>query len=64
VFGFPAPGDPRWDEQTLAGTQTRYPRADVGPPATSVGLRFQRSWFVEPLCVRELGLVLVLEGHP
>ncbi len=29
VFGFPAPGDPYWDEQTLADTQTRYPRADL-----------------------------------
>jgi hypothetical protein len=31
VFGFPAPGDPYWDEQTLADTQTRYPRADLTP---------------------------------
>jgi Phytanoyl-CoA dioxygenase (PhyH) len=29
VFGFPAPGDPYWDEQTLADTQARYPRADL-----------------------------------
>ena len=28
VFGFPAPGDPYWDEQTLADTQTR---ATPGP---------------------------------
>ena len=27
VFGFPAPGDPYWDEQTWP-TPTRYPRAD------------------------------------
>ena len=31
VFGFPAPGDPYWDEQTLADTQARYPRADMTP---------------------------------
>ena len=31
VFGFPAPGDPYWDEQTLADTQTRDPKADLTP---------------------------------
>jgi hypothetical protein len=31
VFGFPAPGDPYWDEQTLADTQARYPGADLTP---------------------------------
>jgi hypothetical protein len=31
VLGFPAPGDPYWDEQTLADTQARYPRADMTP---------------------------------
>jgi hypothetical protein len=31
VFGFPAPGDPYWDEQILADTQARYPRADLTP---------------------------------
>ncbi len=31
VFGWPVPGDPYWDEQTLADTQTRYPRADLTP---------------------------------
>jgi hypothetical protein len=31
LFGFPAPGDPYWDEQTLADTQARYPRADLSP---------------------------------
>ena len=31
VFGFPSPGDPYWDEQTLADTQARYPRADLTP---------------------------------
>ena len=30
---FIAPGDPYWDEQTLADTQTRYPRADLTPYA-------------------------------
>ena len=31
VVGFPAPGDPYWDEQTLADTQARYPKADLTP---------------------------------
>jgi len=31
VLGFPAPGDPYWDEQTLADTQARYPRIDLAP---------------------------------
>ena len=31
VFGFPAPGDPYWDEQTLTDSQARYPRADLMP---------------------------------
>jgi hypothetical protein len=31
LFGFPAPGDPYWDEQTLADTQARYPGADLTP---------------------------------
>ena len=31
VFGFPDPGDPYWDEQTLADTQARYPGADLTP---------------------------------
>jgi hypothetical protein len=31
VFGFPAPGDSYWDEQTLADTRTRYPKADLTP---------------------------------
>ncbi|HKE75762.1 MAG TPA: phytanoyl-CoA dioxygenase family protein [Acidimicrobiales bacterium] len=31
LFGFPAPGDPYWDEQTLADTQMRYPGADLTP---------------------------------
>ena len=31
VFGWPAPGYPYWDEQTLADTQTRDPRADLTP---------------------------------
>lgn len=31
LFGFPAPGDPYWDAQTLADTQTRYPGADLTP---------------------------------
>ncbi len=31
VFGFPGPGDPYWDDQTLDDTQARYPRADLTP---------------------------------
>jgi Phytanoyl-CoA dioxygenase (PhyH) len=31
VLGFPDPGDPYWDEQTLADTQARYPGADLTP---------------------------------
>lgn len=31
LFGFPAPGDPYWDEQTLADTQRRYPKMDLSP---------------------------------
>jgi hypothetical protein len=31
VFGWPAPGDAYWDEQTLADTQARYPGADLSP---------------------------------
>ena len=31
AFGFPAPATSYWDEQTLADTQTRYPRADLTP---------------------------------
>ena len=31
LFGFPAPGDPYWDEQTLADTQSRYPLVDLSP---------------------------------
>ncbi len=37
VFGFPAPGDPYWDEQTLADTQARYPRADLTAYLTGHG---------------------------
>jgi hypothetical protein len=31
VFGWPGPGDPYWDEQTIADTQMRYPGADLTP---------------------------------
>ena len=31
VLGFPGPGDPYWDEQTLAGIAARYPKADLKP---------------------------------
>jgi hypothetical protein len=31
VFGFPSPGDPYWDEQTVADVATRYPGMDMSP---------------------------------
>ena len=31
MFGFPAPGDPYWDERTLTDTQERYPGFDLTP---------------------------------
>jgi hypothetical protein len=31
LFGFPAPGDPYWDEQTLRDTEARYPGMDMAP---------------------------------
>ena len=31
LFGFPRPGDPYWDEGTLAGVAARYPGLDLGP---------------------------------
>jgi hypothetical protein len=31
VFGFPRPGDPYWDEQTLADVAERYPGMDMTP---------------------------------
>ena len=31
LFGFPSPGDPYWDDQTLADVQTRYPAMDITP---------------------------------
>ena len=31
LFGFPRPGDPYWDEQTLAGVALRYPALDTEP---------------------------------
>jgi hypothetical protein len=31
LFGFPAIGDPYWNEQTLADVQARYPRMDMRP---------------------------------
>lgn len=31
AFGFPVVGDTYWDDQTLADTQARYPRADLTP---------------------------------
>ncbi len=31
LFGFPAPGDPYWDEQTLRDVGLRYPAMDMSP---------------------------------
>ncbi len=31
ALGFPAPGDPYWTAQTLAGTAARYPMLDMSP---------------------------------
>lgn len=31
LFGFPRPGDPYWNPQTLAGVQSRYPAMDMTP---------------------------------
>ena len=31
LFGVPLPGDPYWDEEALAGVQSRYPDLDLGP---------------------------------
>ncbi len=31
LFGFPRPGDPYWDEQTLADVAARYPGIDMTP---------------------------------
>jgi hypothetical protein len=35
LFGFPAPGDPYWNDRTVADVGTRYPRMDMAPYATS-----------------------------
>ena len=33
LIGFPAPGDPYWDEEAVAGVAARYPGMDMGPYA-------------------------------
>jgi hypothetical protein len=33
LIGFPAPGDPYWDEETTAGVAARYPGMDMSPYA-------------------------------
>lgn len=37
LFGFPAIGDPYWNDQTLADVQCRYPRMDMTPYSTGAG---------------------------
>lgn len=36
LFGFPAPGDPYWDEQTLEDVGARYPGMDMTPYRAAV----------------------------
>ena len=36
VFGFPRPGDPYWNAQTLADTEARYPGIDLDPYRVAV----------------------------
>jgi hypothetical protein len=36
LFGFPPPGDPYWNAQTLADVQLRYPKMDMSPYAEGV----------------------------
>ena len=31
LFGFPAPDDPYWNEQTVADVAIRYPQMDMTP---------------------------------
>ena len=31
VLGFPEPGHPYWNEETLFGVASRYPRLDMEP---------------------------------
>lgn len=38
LFGFPKPGDPYWNEQTLADVGARYPGMDMAPYGRSAGL--------------------------
>lgn len=35
LFGFPRPGDPYWNAQTLRDVQLRYPRLDIAPYASA-----------------------------
>jgi len=39
LFGFPRPGDPYWNEQTLADVAARYPGIDMAPYRTRNGAR-------------------------
>ncbi len=36
LFGVPRPGDPSWDEETLAGVAARYPGIDLAPYRASI----------------------------
>ena len=31
LFGFPRPGDPHWNDQTVSGVQQRYQNIDMTP---------------------------------
>jgi hypothetical protein len=38
LFGFPAIGDPYWNDQTLTDVQCRYPRMDMTPYSGGAGV--------------------------
>jgi hypothetical protein len=40
LFGFPKPGDPYWNEQTLHDVGRRYPNMDMTPYLGSYGTEF------------------------
>lgn len=36
LIGFPEPGDPYWNEETLSGVALRYPELDLSPYAAAM----------------------------